>query len=276
MSILVNSWPQFARITIQTHDLDPMYDFINNARQVKGQTWADKFALHFFMFYDAGGAAAAADHKGDFWKYVFDNFDKFKRGTERRHYRSEKGLRAVKHMSKYGSPSMVWEIMHRPSYTELARNIEVNFVGCEIGPYFMWKAYDLMDRGLGLPISLSLSEAVEHMPDEPRKCAASVYPTHGLNALLVDIVEAIEDLPAPGAANRNCSYSEAETILCMMKGYFLTKSHLIGDDIEEKHMQLASHPEYIQFLPKRININDYQRGSLDPTIISVGSATVLS
>lgn len=276
MSILVNNWGQFARITVQTHDLDPMYDFINNARQVKGQTWADKFALHFFMFYDAGGAAAAADHNGDFWKYVLDNFDKFKRGTERRHYRSEKGFKAAKRLSSFGSPSNVWENMYRQNYTDMVNNIKDKFFGCEIGPYFMWKAYDLMDRGLGLSISLTLDEAARNIPDEPRKCAAVVFPDLSLKEVLAKVAVQIQDLPAPGSDNRTCSYSEAETVLCMMKGYFLTKTHQIGDDIQEKHMQLASHPEYLQFLPKRVNLNDYKRGTLEPTPVPVGSSTVLT
>lgn len=267
MSILVNRWEDFARITVQTHDLDPMYDFIYAAAREKGYHWACRFALHFFMFYHAGEAALAADHDEDFWPYTFLRYNNARRGTERRHYRGMKGLRATENLSAVGQPHMVWYNMQAGNYGDLVHNIKKNYFGCEIGPYFTWKAMDIMDRGLGLSIALSLKEAVKYMPDEPRKCAQAVWPGKSVGYALAAVRDVISDLPAPGCGDRNCGYAEAETVLCMMKGYFITKTHQIGDDILEKHMQFSDFPDLIKFLPPRINLNDYKRGTLEsPTL----------
>lgn len=267
----ITTWQDFARETVLTHDLDPMYDFLYTAGKAenKGYDWAYRFALHFFMFYHAGEAIQAASYSNEkFWDYTLNTYDKVKRGTERRHFRSDKGFQATKRIKAKGLPLSVWMALQRPEYEAMMTNIKRNFIGCEIGPYFAWKAMDLLDRGLGLPVYLTLAEAAKYMPDEPRKCAATLWPDKPIPWVLEEVKDAIHDLPAPGCPDRNCSFPEAETVLCMLKGYFITKTHVIGDDIAEKHAQLAAFPEYLQFLPPKIDLNDYQRGPLDTPTLS--------
>ena len=245
-----------------------MYVLINAAREQAGHDWAAKFALHFFMFYDAGEAAKAAgdrDHK-DFWDYCYSGYPTFKRGTERRHFRGAKGFDAMKQMRLRGDPEDIWADMWSETYPGLLKNIELKFKGCQIGPYFAWKAMDLLDRGLGQSVDLELKEAVQHMPDEPRKCAAKVWPDMSLERVLNIVTYNIADLPAPGANTRNCHYAEAETVLCMIKGYFLTKTHDIGDDVDEKHSQLREFPELRELLPKQQNWTSYVKAVDSPTI----------
>jgi len=52
--------------------------------------------------------------------------------------------------------------------------------------------------------------------------------------------------------------------LCMLKGYFITKTHTIGDDIESKYAQLKNKPEYHQYLPPRQDWSQYERATLVP------------
>lgn len=242
---------EFARITVETGDLDPMYVLIDNMYNENGRWWTSNFVLHFFLFYDAGEAAVAAkecDKGVGFWKYVTDNYCGFRRGTERRHFRGDKGLVAIDKLSKLGDPIDVLNALYRSDYSSLVKNLD-NFKGCQIGNYFAWKLMDLFDRGLGRPVSLSLNEAVKYMPDEPLQCAVDVWGGQHVRNTVIEVLDMIKDLRAPGTPDRFCSYSEVETVLCMIKGYFKTRSHTIGDDIDEKHEQLKDHPDLLLMLP---------------------------
>lgn len=274
--MLIDNWQDFARVTVETGDLDPMYDLIYRMRLAKGFQFADRFALHFFMFYDAGEAAKCAyatqgsTQDKNFWDYAENGYATFRRGTERRHFRGDKGLTAIKLMRAMGTPSMVWDRLYGSSYSMLVAHAKARFQGCQIGPYFMWKAMDILDRGLDVKVSLSVTEAANFMPDEPRKCAETLWPGQPLVESLKKVVEQIHDLPAPGAPGKYCSYAEAETVLCMIKGFFLTKTHTIGDDVDEKHAQLKDYPELCELLPKRQDWSKYERGSLGSKTVSIG------
>lgn len=242
-----------------------MYQLIHGGGRRYGNKWAEQYALMFFMFYDAGQAAAMANAMTelDFWHMINYGYDHFKRGTERRHFRGQKGKDAMLKFQRMGSPRTIWAKMaSRPdisvpdalTYTQLCRNLRDDFAGCQIGPYFMWKAMDILERCLGYSVTLSLKETLEGMPDEPKKCALTVWPDRPLSDTVRDVHDMIADLPAPGIPNRYCGYSEVETILCMIKGFFLTKTHRLGDDIDEKHQQLiaAGHPYLCDLLPAKI------------------------
>lgn len=262
---IVNKWDDFARLTVTTGDLDPMYNMMARANKIKGDTWISRYALHFFMFYDAGGAARCANDDAPFWNYVVNGYPLFRRGTERRHFRGGNGKIAVMRMQLKGEPKTIWQKMSAPTYTNLVANIAQNFPQCQIGPYFAWKAMDILDRCLGFSVGLTKEEAIKGMPDQPRECAKAMFPHLSLGDALDTVVAAIKDLPAPGVVNRNCGYSEAETVLCMLKGYFLTKTHTIGDDIDEKHAQMKDFPDLCELLPTKQNWSKYERGSLDTT-----------
>jgi hypothetical protein len=49
----------------------------------------------------------------------------------------------------------------------------------------------------------------------------------------------------------------------MLKGYFITKTHTIGDDVDSKYEQLSAYPEFLKYLPPKQDWSQYERGSLD-------------
>lgn len=242
-----------------------MYELMHQGFRKYGDQWAHQYALHFFMYYHAGQAAAMAKAHTelDFWNMQNYGYQGFKRGTERRHFRGEKGKTAMLTFQRMGSPREVWERMYPDecSFTALTNKVKSDFAGCQIGPYFVWKAMDIMDRCLGMPIAISLKEALWGMPDEPRQAAAYFWPEKSLSDVLQMVVEEIADNKAPGNPDRNCGYAEAETILCMMKGYFKTKTHRIGDDVDEKHAQLkeAGHDYLCDLLPPKLDWSTYEQ-----------------
>ena len=260
MSIVnINSWADFAQFTVISGDLDPMYDLMSKLPLEQREL----FALHFFMFYDAGEAAKAmyGTDQNSFWEYVDDTYATTRRGTERRHFRGDKGLEAIKNMRRHGTPSTFWSKMYGISLREIAQNVTYRFRGNQIGPYFIWKAMDIFDRCLGMPVKLSMEEVLKFMPDEPRKCAEVCWPGVKLEQVVDTVVGGIKHLPAPGVSGRNCHYSEAETVLCMIKGYFLTGSHTLGDDVDEKHRQLAKFPDLCTLLPPKQDWKQYVKSN---------------
>lgn len=262
----VSTWREFAKITIETNDLDPTYVFLHGAKQDKGEDWASKFALHYLSFYDLGGAVKAAEYcnQENFWEYVIEHFDKFKRGTERRHSRGDIGKTYIKNLADIGTPEFIWGEMYATTYSGLAIKFKRHFANCGFGPYFLWKVLDFQERIWGRPILLSLEEAVCYCPDDPRKCARILWPEKHFHEVLALVTDYISQFKAPPTYDRRCSYQEAETVLCMLKGYFITKTHTIGDDIESKYEQLKDMPDMLKYLPPRLDWTQYERAFVAP------------
>lgn len=252
----------FARDLVTSGELDPPYILINGLRESRGQSWAEAFSLYYFMFYDLEGAAKAAKAPS-FWKYVEDVYPTAKRVAARRHFRGDKGWQALLALQRFGSPAQVWQAMHRHSYRGLVQNIERNFQGCQIGPYFAWKAMDILDRCLGMSVNMSLGEAIEFLPDVPRKGIKALWPegegqlVHGL----VAVAESIANLDAPGAPTRKCSYPEAETVLCAIYGY-QKGTYKVGSDLVHRRQELQAHPDLIELLPIPQNWSQYDANTL--------------
>ena len=261
MSQTISTWQQYARAVVRVDDLDPTYGFMNKARKLKGDAWANRMVTHLLLFYDLGGAVRCAENstEDDFWNYVTHGYHLFNRGTERRHSRGELGKKYIANLRDRGTPSEIMEKLYGPTYTELYRNVLADFDGCGFGPYFIWKIMDIQDRCLGRPISLSLAEACKYMPDQPRKCAGATFPQLCLEDAIREVTDAVEDLPAPGCETRGCGYSEAETILCTIHSFFNTKTYSIGDDVHKRHKQLKEFPELLPLLPPDLDWSQYKR-----------------
>lgn len=261
----ISTWQDFARVTIQSNDLDPSYVFLWNAKRDKGDEWAARFIIHYLLFYDLGGAVRAAELTSDatFWKYVRRGYDDFRRGTERRHFRADLGMKCVANMSDKGTPTQLWDAMYETNYTGLTQVFKKSFVNCGFGPYFQWKVLDFQERVWERPIILSLAEAVKYCPDDPRKCAKILWPEKDFDRAISDVSDYISQFMAPPSGNRPCSYQEAETVLCMLKGYFITKTHTVGDDVDSKWSQLSTYPEFLKYLPPKQDWSQYERSALD-------------
>lgn len=206
----------------------------------------------------------------DFWEVVRSNAatPEVKRGTERRHFRGENARKAIEKLASFNKTP--WQLltymypshsMGTPTYDTLYKWITGPFAGTQFGPYFIWKLYDIFNVCLGMPISLTLEEAVKYMPDEPKKAAAHFFPDLDFINAVNRINVYIAQFPHPVREGK-CGLAEAETVLCMMKGFFKTKSHLIGDDIQDKWDQLEDYPELRALLPKEVESSEYRAGEL--------------
>jgi len=257
LPIEVGTWQAFARETIKINDLDPTYELIYKGRKALGEAWANQFCIHMLMFYDVGEAAkAAVISPGHFWDYVLDTFSVCKRGVERRHFKAANGLNSIADLQqRVPDPSVALNVLRGRTVVEVAKNFST-IRG--FGPYFVWKACDYMDRCMDLPVDYS--NYIKHIPAEPVKCAKAMWPDKSMEEVVRMVVDEIKQYPAPPGRDRPCGVSEAETVLCMLKGYFLTKVHVIGDDILDKYKSLGDDPHSLsRFLPPMVDIYDWVR-----------------
>jgi hypothetical protein len=254
---MISTWQEFAEVTIRSNDLDPMYDVIYGIRQDYGWDVAARFSLAFTTFYHAGFAAKVmAENPSDFWGYMLDNYWTAPRGTERRHFRGANGETWLRNIAELGPPEEILKKWHRPTYSYFLDAITPR---CGYGPYFAWKLLDIYERCLGMPMRITLEEAVKYMPDEPKACAKALWPDVSFPYVVAEITNYISQWKAPPGRDRPCSYQETETILCMIKGFFLTKSHVVGDDIAEKRASLKDFPALVSYLPEPVKESDYGR-----------------
>lgn len=245
-----------------------MYEVIHKLDATHSRDWMGRFVMYFLLFYDAGGAyRIAEENPKDYWEEVkrLAMIKETKRGTERRHFRGKNALSAIVNLQnrKNNNP---WEILKNmyyggiytsemppkapPTYTEFYHRMSTEFAGTQFGPYFIWKLYDIFNVALGMPIYLSRHEALMYMPEEPRKAAQYFF--HSFEEGLDAVFAYIRYIPHPVKPHINCGYAEAETVLCMMKGAFQTRTHEIGDDIDEKWEQLRDYPELQRLLPPAV------------------------
>lgn len=256
-SIIVSDWQTFAKETIRINDLDPTYSMLRNARKEYGDEWVSRFCLHMLMFYHVGEAEVAAHLDGkEFWDFIEDRYEICPRGTERRHFRGKAGRDAIASLKPtfLTRPGSALRAFHRPAYPDLYAVIRGGAKG--FGDYFIWKWADYLQCVFDLPIDLS--EAHRYMPAEPAKCAKAFWPELTLKQALMKVVREIEQYPDPFSFSRPCGVSEAETILCMMKGFFITKSHRIGDDLLDKYNALGDSP-LRHYLPEKQDLDQWSR-----------------
>jgi hypothetical protein len=150
------------------------------------------------------------------------------------------------------------------------------FERCGFGDYFIWKTLDFQTRVFDQKISLSMEEALVGLPTDPRQCALGLFPQDTLMQSLTRVVEYVSNFPLPFGGPGYCDIQEAETVLCMLKGAFITRKHQIGDDIEDKKQALAGYPDLQKLMPFSC-LGDYKVGTLrevEPALISNGGSAV--
>ena len=253
----VSTWQVLARELIRINDLDPTYTMIHRGRQLWGDGWANQFCLHMLMFYDVGEAAkAAVVEPNQFWDYVIDNFSVCKRGVERRHFKAANGLSSISDLSReIPDPRFAFKRFQGRTLAEVTQRFS-DIRG--FGPYFIWKACDYLDRCMGLPVDYSGAD--KFLPSEPAKAAKAFWPDKTLAESIQIVVDEIEQYLAPPTYDRPCGPSEAETVLCLMKGYFITKVHVIGDGILHNHLSLGDDPYNLRpLLPPEVDLYDWVR-----------------
>lgn len=225
-------WQDFARLSIQTLDLDPVYVALANSGwdEAKLMRWC----VGFITYYDMGCASDVCDLQGDeFWTALWDRYDTNPRAAERRHFRGEAGKKALKAWrNEFGTPEKMLGACMKSTFMD-ALNSGVP----QIGTYFTWKVSDFRESVFGYDMDWSGAE--KHLLGLPCSGLEFLFPDEKPAQSVWKIVEAVKDLPNPSLYVANCNIAVGETIACMAKAYY-NNGKPIGKDIVERRDQLST------------------------------------
>lgn len=152
--------------------------------------------------------------------------DRWPRGTERRHFRGEKCLQAVYWLSQIEPEERIDELLQGTlTHQEIIARI------CKwpmFGPWIGFKAADMLERVLGVPIKFSDDIALIYK--EPREALRLVIEREGYG--YENLLNHFSRFPAPPGKDRSCSHQEVETILCKWKSH-IGGHYPLGKDSRE-------------------------------------------
>lgn len=229
---------------LDTGDLDPVYialwDGSLSAFEVQ------RFLVAYWCLYHVGASCFVAEHEGQaFWQQLMlaavntepaPTGGRWPRGHERRHFRGEQGVRAVRELtSRYERPEemvhyvMGWAEREDPQpFTEVTARVREHR---GFGPWIAFKIADMLDRCLGHPVDFS--EAAVFMFKDPVKAALMVWrqklgmpdfaqPRDEAGAIH-EVVEHLrmtfDHFTAPPQHDRPVGLQEIETVLCKWKSH---------------------------------------------------------
>lgn len=247
---------KFGRTMITTGDLDPIYIALNKCNFVD-LDHRNRWLVGYWCFYHAGFASWLSEFEGlAFWKAMMvaaenttpaPDGGRWPRGTERRHFRGQQGIRAVAELwDAYGRfpEVMVTSIAHCSSYENGNRPVGRVFDQVKkhrgFGDWISFKVADMLDCCTEYPVEFD--NAHVFMFADPVKGAKLAWQSWEPNSTSVVIGEVVErliaefsDLTAPPLHRRKINVQEVETVLCKWKSH-LNGHYPVGKDTAEiKH-----------------------------------------
>jgi hypothetical protein len=238
---------------------------IKQIREDYDDEWYYQFLMHYSLFYDPRGAMEAIDvEPQDFWPWI----DKLaadpatKRGSERRHFRAKAAKMAIENLRAIGNPAQIFKTMYALTYTKLVRNIEQKFVGCGFGSYFTWKLMDFFNVCSCKPVSLNYDEVKKYLPEQPKEAVDNILGGWDKAIVVNEFVQQFDHPVRPGT----CGWAETETVLCNLKGLFLTKTVWIGRDIAH-YKEILKGTGYDRYLPPEVERARYVCEKMEHTFV---------
>lgn len=224
---------EYARLTIATNDLDPVYVALVNSGWDEAKVL--RWCAAMVTFYHTGTACELCDlHGDDFWTEVWNRYDKNPRASERRHFRGEAGKKALKFWrNEFGTPEKFMLACMKPTFLE-----SVNCGIPQIGTYFAWKVSDFREAVFGYDVDWSGAE--KHLSAVPEKGLRFLWPDEKPYQSIWKLVDLIKDIKAPPRLTRACGIAEAETIACGVQQYY-NNSIPVGKDIVDKRKALEGY-----------------------------------
>jgi len=250
---------KFGRRLLETNDLDPIYialcGILKDPRKIK---WVKRWLVAYWCYYAAGPSCYIASTKDgkSFWDIMHMAAEnktetplgtRWERGHERRHFRGNAAIKAVKELrTKYPQPEAFvdYVIGEGGDFTAVANRVQEHML---FGPWIAFKVADMTERVFKVPVDFS--EAAVFMFTDPTKAALMLWRAKkGLpedarpkdKAAHVEIISGVvkhlqgvfADFKAPPDDHRPLGLQEIETILCKWKSH-MNGHYPIYNDIDE-------------------------------------------
>lgn len=228
---------KFADRLLRSGDLDPIYIMLYDSGMKKNRL--KRWLLAYWMFYHAGVSSVlcGAEFEGFFDMAThLASVSTTPRGTERRHFRGQKALDSIKWLKEhFDGPEHAVDWASRGETVE--RVIKRMRYWPQFGPWIGFKAADMIDRVLGIPIKFSISDL--NFYDTPVAgaklfCKKQDLPFERLKlAGVVKLLQVeLKHYKAPPDYRRPVGIQEIETILCKWKSH-MTGHYPLGKDTTE-------------------------------------------
>lgn len=263
-------WLNYSKAFIDINDLDPVYVAVHGAYENKELDFdqACNFLTMMSTFYSIGESCTLVHlniPSNQVWDYMLENYTTLKRGTERRYFRGEQGLRCLNYLKEhYKTPQEFVMDNYRPTYVEVCEQFARIPA---FGPYHIWKWLDFYDRILGLPVQVEFNHAMKVIPAEPIKGAKKVSmevwgEDRGLIPTVEHMFKVMRDrgMTAPPMHDRLVDVQEIETCLCMIN-HMYAGQHIdyVGKDLLDKYESVkavgVAGEFLLKYLPKPVPKN---------------------
>jgi len=236
----LDSWQKFTANLFPSYDADPGYYAIQLAEITEAQK--RRLAVAWTSFYQLGHAAKASEYEGaQFYHYLHSVYPTAQRGSERRHFRGEQGLRALTEwQAKFNHPEkMAWYICENShSYSDVRKKTDTIR---SYGDYFAWKWCDLAEVLYGTTIDFTGAE--DRSPKVPQQGAKLIAPDFTV-AQTYDMIAKrarAKGVRSPANLGREFGIGEAETVCCVYKQY-RSGSYVYGSRLAKAVARLESVP----------------------------------
>jgi hypothetical protein len=255
---------EFGEKLINTQDLDPVYVALVNAKLPTKQL--HRLLLAYFCFYHLGVSAFISEMEGGtFWEVMMVaarnklcgpdeinpdlEYDRWPRGSERRHFRGQKCVDAVRTFrSMAPNPEDIVGSFAFNDYElrEITAYIQKHWPMC--GSWLSFKAADIFERVLGIPIEFPNDTLTFYKEPRAALDLLNLSPEAAANKLLLHF----RNKPAPPASSpraRSCNIQEIESMACKWKSS-LSGHYWVGKDIHEVRHGLKGWGETASLLSK--------------------------
>ncbi len=242
----MQAWEECSLKLIQTKELDPVYNLVVYARDTLGLDWAERFCMAHLMFYNVETSITLADVKSEhFWHRVLQGYPDWKRGQERRHYRGASGLQSIDSLRiarPEGTFRTAWSPDKPLTYKMISKFINMQYKG--FGSYFTLKWADFVDVLYKGCVDYSVLLNPAYLFEGSVKGLLSIWPDRPLHESLLEIRDFISKHYEPFQGYRLCGLSEAETVACAYRTYYVKNTYKFGWDINNLRTTLTNHPSY--------------------------------
>lgn len=262
----------FGRALVASGDLDPVYLALKGAGLPPDHR--ARWCFAYWLFYHAGVASRLSEIEGrDFWTLAETNLG-WPRGTERRHFRGENAVKALRKLAKLypsGPAQAVDYVVDGNLVDHGGRALSFSWLRARVlqwpqfGPWIAFKVADMIDAVLDVPVDFSHSapfwfeepavgaviinrhwegDSTGEAPKEQVATAKAQYePTTkkiAIKAAALYLRDQLGGLKAPHAPERSLRMQEFETICCKYKSH-LNGHYEVGKDTKELLHVLEDH-----------------------------------
>ena len=151
------------------------------------------------------------------------------RSPERRHFRGDKCVKAVRYLSAHEPSHWVNSLLGLKTHERVMNRAQTWPM---FGPWIGFKIADMLEVVCGA--SITFSRDIPLIYEEPRACLDILSRESGdpPRKALDSLISYVGQFPEPAAGRRFCGVQEAETVLCKFKAH-RNGHYFVGKDTKE-------------------------------------------